>query len=374
MGSLREYPPIPCTNLPGLRRRLLFAGVILAGILIWLGSGRVWAQGNDRPHYVPKLVFRIPFNVDANNPRLLEVRLFVSEDQGQNWQRVSSVPPEQGGFQFRAEHDGLYFFTVQTVDINNKPSPPNVQGMPPQIRVYVDTQNPLVSLRQAPARDGQVGVEWEIREENLDVNSLILEYHTAGSQEWIPLTVEGGRTGQRYWNPGVAGNVEARLRVRDLAKNLGEAQRVLVAGGGESGGDSRQLGGNYNDPDAGRSMPAGSSRAEPRYVNAKRLQFELRDQGRRPFGNFRRGIVGHARQPKLGQAPRGCISPATPECGREGRRPLRLHSGGPQRRRPERTSTAPEATCPRSGSRSISMSRWWLLWMRKWTRARIRES
>jgi len=96
----------------------------------------------------------------------------MSEDQGQNWQKVASAAPEQGGFHFRAERDGLYFFTVRTVDISGKANPPTVQGVAPQIRVYVDTQLPLVSLRQAPSRSGMVGVEWEIREENLDVNSL----------------------------------------------------------------------------------------------------------------------------------------------------------------------------------------------------------
>ena len=123
MGLLPHHPPVACSNLRGLRRRLLFGGLILAGLLIWLGGGRAWAQGNDRPHYVPKSEFRIPFNVDANNPRLLEVQLFVSEDQGQTWQKAASAAPEQGGFRFRAEHDGLYFFTVRTVDINNRASP-----------------------------------------------------------------------------------------------------------------------------------------------------------------------------------------------------------------------------------------------------------
>ena len=282
MGLLPHHPLVPCSNFPGLRRRLLFAGFVLAGLLIWLGGGRVWAQGNDRPHYVPKSEFRIPFNVDANNPRLLEVRLYVSEDQGQTWQKAASAAPEQGGFRFRAERDGLYFFTVQTVDINGKASPQNVQGVAPQIRVQVDTQLPLVGLRQSrPAREGQVGVEWEIREENLDVNSLILEYHTANNQDWIPIPVDGGRTGQRYWNPGVSGNVVARLRVRDLAKNEGEQSRTLTGSGSDGGGDSRQLGGNYNDPEPGRSMPAGSSRTAPRYVNSKRisLNYEIKEEG-----------------------------------------------------------------------------------------------
>ena len=283
MGLLPRHPLVPCSSPPGLRRRLLFGGLILAGLLIWLGGGRAWAQGNDRPHYVPKSEFRIPFNIDANNPRLLEVQLFYSEDQGQTWQRAGAAAPETGGFRFRAERDGLYFFTVQTVDINGKASPPNVQGVAPQIRVHVDTQAPLVTLRQALARDGQVGVEWDIREENLDVNSLFLEYRTANNPEWIALPVDGGRTGQKYWSPGVSGNVEARLRVRDLAKNEGEDRRTLTAGGGASDGgrEYRQLGGNYNDPEAGRSTTAGSSRTAPRYVNSKRisLNYEIKEEG-----------------------------------------------------------------------------------------------
>jgi len=42
-----------------------------------------------------------------------------------------------------------------------------------------------------------------------------------------------------------------------------------------------QLGGNYGDPDAGRGLPPGSSRAEPRYVNSKRisLNYEIKEEG-----------------------------------------------------------------------------------------------
>lgn len=282
MGLFRHHPPMPYTNPRDLRRRLFIGGFILAAVLIWLGGSHVRAQGtgSDRPHYVPKSTFRIPFNVDASNTRLLEVQLFVSEDQGQTWQKAASAAPEQGGFHFRAERDGLYYFTVRTVDINGKASPPTIQGVAPQIRVYVDTQLPLVSLRQAPYRNGLVGVEWEIREENLDVNNLYLDYRTGNGQDWIPLTVEGGRTGQRYWNAGAFGNLEARLRVRDLAKNEGEA-RLRLNGGGEGGGDSRALGGNYADPDAARGLPPGSSRTEPRYVNSKRisLNYEIKEEG-----------------------------------------------------------------------------------------------
>ena len=286
MGLLRDHSPIPGANLSGLRRRMLIAGCILIAALIWLGSGRVWAQGNasDRPHYMNKSMFRIPFNVDAGNPRLMEIQLYISDNLGQTWQKISSAAPEQAGFHFRAERDGIYYFTVRTVDTSGKGSPASIQpGSPPQIRVCVDTQVPLVSLSQAPpGREGRVGVEWEIRDENLDVNSLLLEYRTAGSQDWIPLSVEGGRTGQRYWNPGGTGSVDVRLRARDLAKNEGEAHRTISGGtGADTVGDSRQLGGNYNDPDSGRGAGPGTSRNEPRYVNSKRisLNYEIKEEG-----------------------------------------------------------------------------------------------
>jgi hypothetical protein len=283
MGLSRDHSPIPCTNLRGFRRRIFVAGCILVALLIWLGSGRVWAQGgaNDRPHYMGRSTFRIPFNVDPGNPRLFEIQLFISENLGQTWQKIASAAPEQGAFQFRAERDGLYYFTVRTVDTSGKGSPPSIlPGSPPQIRICVDTQAPLVSLSQAPpVRDGRVGVEWEIRDENLDVNGILLEYRAVGSQDWIPLTVEGGRTGQRYWTPGTPGSVEVRLRARDLAKNEGEAHRTI--GGAGDGGDGRQLGGNYNDPDAGRGSAPGSSRSDPRYVNSKRisLNYEIKEEG-----------------------------------------------------------------------------------------------
>ena len=287
MGLHRELSPTSGSNLRRLRRRLFIAGCLLFGLLIWLGSGRARAQSGavDRPHYVPKSEFRIPFNVDASNARLLEIQLFVSEDLGQNWSKISSAAPEQGGFRFRAQHDGLYYFTVRTVDTTGKGSPPTIQpGSAPQIRVCVDTQVPLVSLHQAPARDGLVGVEWDARDENLDVNSFLLEYRTSNGQDWMALTVEGGRTGQRYWNPGGPGSVETRLRVRDLAKNEGEAHRTINGLGDNyrgGGGESRQLGGNYNDPDAGRASSPGSSRSDPRYVNSARisLNYKIEDEG-----------------------------------------------------------------------------------------------
>src|SRR4051794_7220812 len=60
--------------------------------------------------------FYIPFVPEGGSRNLRQVHLYVSIDQGRTWRQSSSAPPEQRRFEFRAERDGLYWFTVQTVD------------------------------------------------------------------------------------------------------------------------------------------------------------------------------------------------------------------------------------------------------------------
>jgi hypothetical protein len=220
--------------------------------------------------YSRQSAFRIPFETDGDR-RLQEVQLYVSEDQGQTWQQKATAPPEQHGFYFRADHDGLYGFAVRTVDYSRRANPPTMQGVRPQLEVFVDTQVPIVTLRQVPAADGAVAVEWDIREDNLDLSSFLLEYHVPGGGDWIPLAVEAAATGQRSWNPSVAGPVDVRLRVRDLAKNEGEAMLKLTPGAGGSRPSS-----NFTDQGSG-------SRTQPgkRWVNSKKisLNYEIKEEG-----------------------------------------------------------------------------------------------
>src|SRR5262249_36419488 len=150
---------------------------------------------------------------------------------------------------------GLFWFDVRTVDFQGQVNPPNLQSLRPQLKVVVDTQAPVVSLRQGAAREGGVAVEWQIREENLDLSSFNLEYRAAGSAQWIPLQVTGGTNGQYAWNPGAGGALEVRLRARDLAKNEGEDKLTIVPGAqtGQSGqfpSENRQVQ-NSNESSAG---------------------------------------------------------------------------------------------------------------------------
>jgi hypothetical protein len=231
---------------------------------------------NNGISYADKPTFRIPFDIDGADRTLQEVQLWISEDQGQTWRNGGAVSPSQRGFDFRADHDGLYWFIARTVSTQGQAHPVNLQSAPPGLKVCVDTKPPTVVLRQASAREGLVAVDWDIREENLDLSSFSLDYRTPSSPDWIPLPVEPAANGQRAWS-AEPGPVEVRLRVRDLAKNPGEAKITLGPGGAH---DSRL---NYQDSASSRLAGRGAA-VGTRWVNSKRISLNYKLQEKGPSG------------------------------------------------------------------------------------------
>ncbi len=189
----------------------------------------VWGQtpGGDPPTYFPLAKFNIPFS-DPGDRRIVKVHLNVSVDRGKTYQSIASARPGDRNFQFTAQGDGLYYFTTQTEDIDGHLYPADPRLAPPMIMVVVDTKKPIITLKQAQAREGSVSVEWDIRDENLDANSLRADYRPVGGQNWIPLPVDRRAFGSYEWNAGM-GQYEVRFQVSDLAKNAAEQAITLGA-------------------------------------------------------------------------------------------------------------------------------------------------
>ncbi|MBI1915996.1 MAG: hypothetical protein HYS12_14860 [Planctomycetes bacterium] len=185
----------------------------------------------DNVFYSRQMTFRIPFQVDPGDRRVQKVLLSVSEDNGRTFQPAGEAAPAANGFLFRARHDGWYYFGVQTRDQERRLYPPSLEGTAPGLRVLVDTVPPDVVLRPLKSsRPNEIGVEWDIRDDNLDLSTLTLHYR-GDKQDWVPRNLPRQLSGQFYWDPGLAGPVEVRLQVQDKAKNLGEAT-VWVRGEG----------------------------------------------------------------------------------------------------------------------------------------------
>src|SRR5262249_42924488 len=125
-----------------------------------------------------------------------------------------------------------------TQDLAGKLYPANMDGAEPSLKVVIDTVPPHVTLNPLAPRGAEVGVAWEIRDDNLDLavaDALRLEYRTPlTGGAWVPVKLPTGAA-QFYWNPGFNGLIEVRLTARDRAGNAQTASITLGAGGAAPG-------------------------------------------------------------------------------------------------------------------------------------------
>jgi hypothetical protein len=259
--------------------------LVLAVVPAMWQPARGQAQAPIQPQilYARQRQISIPFDPDpAEAHRLKQLQLYYSTDKGQTWHVGSSAAPEQRRFNFLAENDGYYLFAVQTTDLNGRNYPDRMDGVTPGLRVVIDTVAPIVNLRPLPPQGNQVGIAWDIRDDNLDLtrpDAVRLEYRIPGAANFVPLYPLRGAT-QHYWSPGTTGAVEVKFRATDLAGNFTDAsaqvslsnQNMTSPPGSIPGtpGSSFQ-GGAVNAPlDDGR-----------RFINSKRvtLNYEITEKG-----------------------------------------------------------------------------------------------
>jgi hypothetical protein len=265
---------------PRAGRRIALLGGLLGTLLLALSpTAAQQPEAQPRIEFSRWRDFNIPFN--ASDPRVVKVHLYSSEDQGRTWLYRATAQPAQGHkwFEFKADREGWYWFSVQAEDANRQLFPAKVEpGSPPTLKVCVDTEKPKVTLQSVAAPQGQAGVSWSVQDENLanlrqgKAGTLTLEYRPAGgSQPWTPVNAEQKVAGQAFWNVAANAPLEVHLRVADDAGNLGDGNATItpgVAGAPSTGGG-----------DTGVHPAGGRAR---QFTNSKRvnLKYSLQDVGK----------------------------------------------------------------------------------------------
>jgi hypothetical protein len=176
--------------------------------------------------------FRIPFKLNADGrDRIKEVHLLVSEDQGYHWRPVSRTFPDHPTFTFRSARDGEYWFAVQTVTNDGKVTARPDATVEPNLKVVVDTVPPSLLLEQDERRGSTVSVRWEVKDENLDLKTLVVEYQAEGASVWRRVPVRRPRLiGAQQWDAGTAEPLKVRASVADKAGNVTETAIDLPEG------------------------------------------------------------------------------------------------------------------------------------------------
>jgi hypothetical protein len=200
--------------------------VLLTCCLFVAVSGTLLAQANDniRTYYLPSRSFNIPFSIAENDPGTEEI-LNVSTD-GQTYRYVASARPFERRFHFTAPADGWYYFIVQTRDASGALTPENLRGVPPSIRVCVDTQHPVIEELTADASSDTAlpTIRWKISETNL--KEIWADYRLASGGEWVPLFLPAQAQGQHTWKPSWGGELEVRVMAVDKADHRSEVRTL----------------------------------------------------------------------------------------------------------------------------------------------------
>lgn len=183
----------------------------------------------DEPMFLSFAKFKIPFNIEAHSADLKQVQLWVSNDQGDTWQMHGSARPDAKHFDFRAAAEGLYLFSVQTVDATGIVVPSNG----PPLKVFVDTTKPDTAVRADINSTGELVVDVRVFDENLDLGTAVLKMRTDRDSQWKNLElpelteVEDITQGQVTTRVGLCREVAVVFAISDKASNTGEASYKL---------------------------------------------------------------------------------------------------------------------------------------------------
>ena len=186
--------------------------------------------------YTRQMLFAIPFHIDRPESILqepVEVRLYVSADQGGHWDYYAKAEPSRQQFMFRVDRDGQYWFQARTLDRSGTLRP---KTLAPGLKVIVDTTPPKVQLQARPGDGGQVTVHWQIDELNLKPDSLTIQFRTAATAPWQPVAID--RQNLTATGSSQIGEVTF-VPPRDV-RNL-ENPRGRQRHGGQSGRDANPL-------------------------------------------------------------------------------------------------------------------------------------
>jgi hypothetical protein len=187
---------------------------------------------SNKPVILRQSSFNIPFSVKAGEKTPREVRLFVSRDRGRNWRLYDRADPAAEQFPFRAEGDGEYWFSLQTIEADGRATPGGTV-MQPGLRLLIDTVEPQLEFHAAVGSGGEVTTSWRVFDPTLAPETLKIEYQTTVGGPWKAIALQRqsngtpqSAVGQLTWWPDTSSRViHVRAEVSDKAANKAVVNR-----------------------------------------------------------------------------------------------------------------------------------------------------
>lgn len=249
-------------------RKLLGSGLIWPALLLALLGPQ--AAPATEIYYLKDTTFLVPFTISTAQQQFIrQVYLYYSDNEGKDYKFAQQAKPSDTSFRFTAPHVGWFFFVVQAEYNDGRRVPNDPHQVQPGLKISVDTTPPVVDLRQIPPPEGTLGIQWDIKDDNLDVLTLRISYRAVGAASFIPLNILQSPLGRTGWTPSSAApEYDVYLYVSDRAGN--PASRYLRV----KPGQTQSVASPVPQP------PPPPSRAQMVNTKSLRLNYDLADVGK----------------------------------------------------------------------------------------------
>lgn len=199
--------------------RLLY---ILAIIL----TGSAFAGPLSEPSYYVNSRAVILSYESANYAKRDNVRVWVSTDNIQTWQKAAIATTGLNMVQFNAPGDGNYSFYIVLENKDGRSAPAPTKGAKPHLNVAVDTSPPTLqihSARLSTLRDGSplLHLNVSLIDENLGDAGTRLFYRANAELNWQDAGPVTHAAGVINWRPppDIPSRIDIRIAATDLAGN-----------------------------------------------------------------------------------------------------------------------------------------------------------
>jgi hypothetical protein len=169
-----------------------------------------------RKEYTKDAKFKLPIRIDPSaGDKVREVILYVKNSPNAPWLRHESVPPTVSAFTYESKEDGEFYFQLVTVDQSGKPSPADINKVPPGLHVIVDTKPPTLEGQYGHV-DGEPCIRCVMTDDHADQQSVKAYAVTPTGERLLPPMPRQANV-FRLSSSEINGNV--RIEGTDLAGN-----------------------------------------------------------------------------------------------------------------------------------------------------------
>lgn len=195
----------------------------------WLLTASVVAAQDDAEH-LSERDWQIPITLSEPIRNTAQsLTLYVSSDLGKTWKKEATAKPSDDFFKYVAPSDGIFWFSVSFVNKSGQTVPAKESELQPQLKIVVDTKRPEVKLSPVERSGDQVTVQWDVKDDYLDLNTLTLQYRSKGDSAWKAVALTPVNSGKKQFSTGSPTAVEVRVSAKDKAGNTGEDRLEYAA-------------------------------------------------------------------------------------------------------------------------------------------------